>query len=116
MRSRMVICGDPNQVDLPDSGRSGIADVVSRLEGIRSIATVRFTSATGEETENPAQAVQTADPLLSIMIRDGVPIHLPVKPAHSIVFQRSPSLDSRGCRTACERPMPIALMPDCSPP
>jgi phosphate starvation-inducible PhoH-like protein len=45
MRSRMVICGDPNQVDLPDAGRSGLADAVSRLEGIRSIATVRFTSA-----------------------------------------------------------------------
>jgi hypothetical protein len=78
--------------------------------------TVRFTSATGDETENAAQAAQNANPLLSIMIRDGVPIHWPVKPAHSIVFQRSPSLDSRGCRTACERPMPIALMPDCSPP
>ena len=45
MRSRMVICGDPNQVDLPEPGRSGLADSVSRLEGIRSIATVRFTSA-----------------------------------------------------------------------
>ena len=45
MRSRMVICGDPNQVDLPEPGRSGLADAVSRLEGIRSIATVRFTSA-----------------------------------------------------------------------
>jgi phosphate starvation-inducible PhoH-like protein len=45
MRARMVICGDPNQVDLPDAGRSGLADAVSRLEGIRSIATVRFTSA-----------------------------------------------------------------------
>ena len=45
MRSRMVICGDPNQVDLPEPGRSGLADAVSRLEGIRNIATVRFTSA-----------------------------------------------------------------------
>ena len=45
MRSRMVICGDPNQVDLPEPGRSGLADSVSRLEGIRGIATVRFTSA-----------------------------------------------------------------------
>jgi phosphate starvation-inducible PhoH-like protein len=45
MHSRMVICGDPNQVDLPEPGRSGLADAVSRLEGIRSIATVRFTSA-----------------------------------------------------------------------
>ncbi len=45
MRARMVICGDPNQVDLPEPGRSGLADSVSRLEGIRGIATVRFTSA-----------------------------------------------------------------------
>ena len=43
--SRMVICGDPNQVDLPDAGRSGLADAVSRLEGIRNISMVRFTSA-----------------------------------------------------------------------
>jgi phosphate starvation-inducible PhoH-like protein len=30
MRSRMVICGDPHQVDLPDPGRSGLADDVVR--------------------------------------------------------------------------------------
>ena len=45
MRSRMVICGDPKQVDLPEPGMSGLADAVSKLEGIRNIATVRFTSA-----------------------------------------------------------------------
>ena len=45
MHSRMVICGDPNQVDLPDPGKSGLADSVAKLEGIRSIAMVRFTSA-----------------------------------------------------------------------
>jgi phosphate starvation-inducible protein PhoH and related proteins len=45
MRSRMVICGDPYQVDLPDPSRSGLADAVSRLEGIRNIATVRFSAA-----------------------------------------------------------------------
>jgi hypothetical protein len=80
--------------------------------------TVRFTSATGEETENPAQAAQTTNPLLSIMIKDGVQISRdwPPKLAHSIVFQRSPSLNSRGCRAACERPMPMPLMLDCSPP
>ena len=33
MRSRMVICGDPNQVDLPDPGKSGLADAVGRLDG-----------------------------------------------------------------------------------
>jgi len=45
MRSRMVICGDPHQVDLPDPGKSGLADAVKRLSGIKSIAVVRFTAA-----------------------------------------------------------------------
>jgi phosphate starvation-inducible PhoH-like protein len=45
MRARMVICGDPNQVDLPDPGKSGLADAVGRLDGVKGIATVRFTSA-----------------------------------------------------------------------
>jgi phosphate starvation-inducible protein PhoH and related proteins len=40
--SRMVVCGDPKQVDLPGEGVSGLADAVSRLEGIEGIATVRF--------------------------------------------------------------------------
>ena len=43
--SRMVVCGDPRQVDLPDKGQSGLADAVGRLEGIESIATVRFVAA-----------------------------------------------------------------------
>ena len=45
MNSRMVICGDPKQVDLPDIGKSGLADAVDRLEGIDGIATVRFGAA-----------------------------------------------------------------------
>jgi phosphate starvation-inducible PhoH-like protein len=45
MRSRMVICGDPHQVDLPDPSKSGLADAVKRLEGVKGIAVVRFTSA-----------------------------------------------------------------------
>ena len=40
--SRMVVCGDPKQVDLPGEGVSGLADAVSRLEGIERIATIRF--------------------------------------------------------------------------
>jgi phosphate starvation-inducible PhoH-like protein len=43
-RSRMVICGDPNQVDLPTPGASGLADAVKRLEGIEGISTLRFSS------------------------------------------------------------------------
>ncbi|MEJ7777691.1 MAG: PhoH family protein [Sphingomicrobium sp.] len=45
MRARMVICGDPKQVDLPDPGKSGLADAVARLDGVKGIATVRFTTA-----------------------------------------------------------------------
>ena len=40
--SRMVICGDPKQVDLPVPGVSGLADAVERLEGIDGIGIVRF--------------------------------------------------------------------------
>jgi phosphate starvation-inducible PhoH-like protein len=43
--SRMVVCGDPRQVDLPDIGKSGLADAVGRLEGIDGIATIRFGAA-----------------------------------------------------------------------
>ncbi|QPQ54186.1 PhoH family protein [Allosphingosinicella flava] len=42
MRSRMVVCGDPLQVDLPNPGMSGLADAVEKLEGIPKIATIRF--------------------------------------------------------------------------
>ena len=44
--SRMVICGDPKQVDIPGGvEHSGLADAVRRLEGVDGIATVRFTVA-----------------------------------------------------------------------
>ncbi len=43
-KSRMVICGDPNQVDLPNPGSSGLADAVKRLDGIDGISALRFSS------------------------------------------------------------------------
>lgn len=44
--SRMVVCGDPKQVDLPGGvGASGFNDAVQRLEGVEGIATVRFNTA-----------------------------------------------------------------------
>ena len=42
--SRMVVCGDPNQVDLPNPASSGLADAVRKLDGIDGIATLRFSS------------------------------------------------------------------------
>ncbi|WP_137864506.1 MULTISPECIES: PhoH family protein [unclassified Sphingomonas] len=44
--SRMVICGDPNQVDLPGGPpASGLNDAVRRLEGVEGIAFSRFSAA-----------------------------------------------------------------------
>jgi len=46
MNSRMVICGDPRQVDIPGgSGMSGLNDAVGRLEGVDGFGTIRFTAA-----------------------------------------------------------------------
>ncbi|MDP3907260.1 PhoH family protein [Novosphingobium sp.] len=44
--SRMVICGDPKQVDIPGGPQmSGLNDAVTRLEGIEGIAVTRFSIA-----------------------------------------------------------------------
>ena len=41
--TRMVVCGDPKQVDIPGGdAQSGLADAVGRLERIEGIATIRF--------------------------------------------------------------------------
>ena len=45
MNSRMVVCGDPKQVDLPIPATSGLADAVARLEGLEGFNVSRFTSA-----------------------------------------------------------------------
>ena len=50
--SRMVICGDPNQVDIPGGpAMSGLNDAVKRLEGIEGINMTRFTS--GDVVRHP---------------------------------------------------------------
>jgi len=44
--SRMVVCGDPRQIDLPGGERmSGLADAVTRLEGVEGVEVTRFTAA-----------------------------------------------------------------------
>jgi phosphate starvation-inducible PhoH-like protein len=45
MNSRMVVCGDPRQIDLPEIGKSGLADAVGKLEGIPGMAMIRFGAA-----------------------------------------------------------------------
>src|SRR5437763_5937193 len=41
--SRMVVDGDPSQVDLPPGARSGLADALEALNGLDEAAVVRFT-------------------------------------------------------------------------
>jgi len=41
--SRMVVTGDPTQVDLPPGARSGLADALEALRGLDDIGIVRFT-------------------------------------------------------------------------
>jgi phosphate starvation-inducible PhoH-like protein len=46
LNSRMVICGDPKQVDIPGgASMSGLHDAVARLEDVEGIEVTRFTSA-----------------------------------------------------------------------
>ena len=41
--SRMVVCGDPKQTDLPGGpSASGLNDAVNKLEGIEGLAMIRF--------------------------------------------------------------------------
>lgn len=45
MRSRMVVCGDPNQTDLGPGVRSGLGDAVERLDGVEGVGVVTFRAA-----------------------------------------------------------------------
>jgi len=42
--SRMIITGDPSQVDLPHGQTSGLAEATRLLDGVEGIAQVRFTA------------------------------------------------------------------------
>jgi phosphate starvation-inducible protein PhoH and related proteins len=42
--SRMIVTGDPSQVDLPHGQTSGLAEAVKLLDGVTGIAQVRFTA------------------------------------------------------------------------
>jgi phosphate starvation-inducible PhoH-like protein len=42
--SKMIVTGDPSQIDLPPGQRSGLEEAVSLLAGVRGIEAIRFTS------------------------------------------------------------------------
>ncbi len=43
--SKMIVTGDPSQVDLPSGQVSGLVEALALLEGVSGVAQVRFTSA-----------------------------------------------------------------------
>src|SRR6266436_1710784 len=43
--SRMIVTGDPSQVDLPNGQTSGLAEATALLRGVEGIAQIRFTAA-----------------------------------------------------------------------
>jgi len=59
--SRMVVTGDPSQVDLPSGQTSGLAEAVRLLEGIDGIAHVGFTAADVIRHELVARIVEAYD-------------------------------------------------------
>jgi phosphate starvation-inducible PhoH-like protein len=42
--SRMIVTGDPSQVDLPNGQTSGLAEATKLLNGVEGVAQVRFTA------------------------------------------------------------------------
>jgi hypothetical protein len=94
------------------SRRKGVATAL--VYGL-SLA-VRFTSATGEEVEIPAQSVQRAHPVISIMTRDSAQLpyqNWGTNSAQPIVLRHGWPLNSGGCRSACELTMPVSSVPGC---
>ena len=59
--SRMVVTGDPSQVDLPSGQTSGLAEAVRLLEGVEGIAHVNFTAADVIRHELVARIVAAYD-------------------------------------------------------
>jgi phosphate starvation-inducible PhoH-like protein len=59
--SRMVVTGDPSQVDLPPGQTSGLAEAVRLLEGIEGISHVAFSAADVIRHELVARIVEAYD-------------------------------------------------------
>ncbi|QIG97561.1 MULTISPECIES: hypothetical protein [unclassified Bradyrhizobium] len=66
--------------------------------------TVRFTTATGDDADAPAQAAHGVHPMTSVMINDaaqGLTRDLFPGAAQPISFHRGSLPGTRGCRAAC---------------
>jgi phosphate starvation-inducible PhoH-like protein len=59
--SKMVITGDPSQVDLPPGMKSGLEEAIGLLQGVPGIETVRFTQKDVVRRELVARIVEAYD-------------------------------------------------------
>ena len=59
--SRMIVTGDPSQVDLPSGQTSGLAEAVRLLEGVEGIGHVAFTDEDVIRHELVARIVEAYD-------------------------------------------------------
>jgi phosphate starvation-inducible protein PhoH and related proteins len=59
--SRMIVTGDPSQVDLPPGQTSGLAEAVKLLDGIEGVGHVRFTAEDVIRHELVARIVEAYD-------------------------------------------------------
>ena len=59
--SRMIVTGDPSQVDLPNGQTSGLAEAVRLLDGIEGIGHVAFSAQDVIRHELVARIVEAYD-------------------------------------------------------
>jgi phosphate starvation-inducible PhoH-like protein len=59
--SKMVVTGDPSQIDLPSGQRSGLEEAVGLLTGVRGIEAIRFTAGDVVRRDLVARIVEAYD-------------------------------------------------------
>ncbi len=59
--SKMVVTGDPSQIDLPPGMTSGLEEAVRLLSGVEEISAVRFTGADVVRRDLVARIVEAYD-------------------------------------------------------
>jgi len=59
--SKMVVTGDPSQVDLPPGQKSGLEEAVALLNGVKGIEAIRFTSGDVVRRDLVARIVEAYD-------------------------------------------------------
>jgi phosphate starvation-inducible PhoH-like protein len=59
--SKMVITGDPSQIDLPPGQTSGLEEAVALLRGVKGIETIRFAAGDVVRRDLVARIVEAYD-------------------------------------------------------